>query len=163
MATINSGITMRIIPQTLYDFSNLQGSQSMNFPLGQHIEAGQFTEVDVLVRLHAATVMSEGQTLQVALFTDGYDFSDPASVFFSSGPIAEFSQAGVPTLPAYNIFSASATDTPFGRYIAIQIGATQASSATTLIAAVSVDITLKGGDPSAMPMSPNSYRGYRIL
>jgi hypothetical protein len=80
MATINSGITMRILPLTQFGFTGIGASKNIAFPIGQHIEAGVFTEADMLVRLHTGTQMSAGQSLSVTLSQDGYDFEDPANV-----------------------------------------------------------------------------------
>jgi hypothetical protein len=163
MATINSGITMRILPLTQYGFTGIGASKNISFPIGQHIEAGVFTEADLLVRLHSGTTMSAGQTLSVSLAADGYDFEDPANVFITS-PLVSFTQSGAPTsLPVYSVVTASASALPFGRYVAIVVSASQPAVAAAFNVNLSVDLTLKGGDPRAMPMSPNSFRGYRLL
>jgi hypothetical protein len=163
MATINSGITMRILPLTSYNFANIQNSKNIQFNVGQHIEAGVFTEADLIVRLHTGTVMSAGQIFSISLGTDGYTMEDPTSNFFTAITGVAFTQTGAPTLPAYSVTSASATTTPFGRYLVVALSATQPAAATTFTVNVSVDLVLKGGDPSALPMGPNSFRGYRVL
>jgi hypothetical protein len=163
MATINSGITMRIIPQLFFQFGNVVASNHITVPLGVHIEAGPFTEVDVLVRLHNGTSLAANQTLTINLLTDGYDFEDPGNPFFSASALASLPLTNANTVPYYGVFSASASSTPFGRFLAITLQAQQPAAGGVFNVNISVDMTLKGGDPSAMPMAPNSYRGYRIL
>jgi hypothetical protein len=152
---------MRILPLTQFGFTGIGASKNVSFPIGQHIEAGVFTEADMLVRLHTGTQMSTGQVLSVTLSQDGYDFEDPANVFMN--PLVTFQQSGAPTLPLYSVTTALASTYPFGRYVAIVVTALQPATATTFNVNLSVDLVLKGGDPRSMPMSPNSYRGYRIM
>jgi hypothetical protein len=163
MATINSGITMRIIPILPFGFGSVQNNSHITIPLALHIEAGQFTEADLLVRLHAGSSIAAGQTLAFNLFQDGYDFEDPASVFLATTAIATVTFTSTSSPPAFGVATAGSSTEPLGRYLAVNMVATQPAAAVAFNVYVSVDLVLKGGDPSAMPMSPNSYRGYRIL
>jgi hypothetical protein len=165
MATINSGITMRVMPINSFAFSGLGAGAGMQFLVAQHIEAGVFTELDLIVRLHTGTNMAAGQTLKVVVAQDGYDDQDPASLFAGAN-LATVTQSGAATVPFFSVATAAGGTgtTPWGRYLGVYVSATQSGTGgTTFIANLSIDLVLKGGDPSSLPMSPNSFRGYRLL
>jgi hypothetical protein len=160
MATINSGITLRLMPLTSFTLTNIKASSSIAFPIAQHIEAGVFTEADLIVRLHSGTTMSAGQSVAFSIVPDGWDFEDPTGSFLGTA-LATFTQSGAPTLPAYSVTSTGTS--AFGRFLSVSMPATQPSTAATLVVVASVDLVLKGGDPTNLPRSPNGFVGYRIM
>jgi hypothetical protein len=50
---------------------------------------------------------------------------------------------------------------PSGRLLSVQLTGT-GNTGQTCFAAISIDLTLKAGDPSNLPLGYNTYRGYRI-
>jgi hypothetical protein len=66
--------------------------------------------------------------------------------------------AAVTTTPAYYLLTVAR---PSGRLLSMSITGTQ-SGTNTIQVYLSVDITMKSGDPSALPLDYNTYRGYRI-
>ncbi|MGH7294534.1 MAG: hypothetical protein ACRELB_06370 [Polyangiaceae bacterium] len=179
MTTVNSGLTMRIVPRALYDFTGLQASGKSTITIAQHIDASVFQEADLMVRFHTGTVIQgAAATLTVGLVTDGYDFSDPAPTTSSGGASAfagpnpamgspgTVQATNATAFPSYLLSSwnQGQTTTPFGRLLLILLIAQQGgTSGQTLTALMSIDLVLKGGDPRAMPMMPNGYRGYRVM
>ena len=161
MATVNSGLHLRLLPLTKIDFSNtiLANSAVQTITIAQHIEAHSFTIADLVVRTHAGTSIGAGASLKVNLVADGYDFEDPASQFLSSTNAAQIVLGPSLSGASYNIQSGSAQ---MGRHLAVQLVATQPAAAVALVVFISIDLTLKGGDPSGLMNGPNSFRGYRI-
>jgi hypothetical protein len=179
MATVNSGLTIRVTPRALYNFTGLGAGPAQSVILiAQHIDVSVFQEVDILVRFHGGTIIPTTATVTVGLLADGYDFSDPApattagvpSAFF--GPNVASGQPGVvqatnaTSFPAMFISSMNqgATTTPFSRLLAVQLVAVGGTAAGAMFQALlSVDLVCKGGDPSHLPMMPNGFCGYRLL
>jgi hypothetical protein len=176
----DSSLRMRILPRTKYDFSNLQTTTSMSVVLAQHIDASVFQEVDLIVRLHGGTnIANAASTIVVGVVPDGYDFSDPAPVtgagaygdFLTPAPVrvgvGAVAASSTTTIPSYQVASLNvgggAVPAPFGRLIAVTLYAAQGAASSALVAVLSVDVVLKSGDPTALPLMPNGYRGYRLL
>jgi hypothetical protein len=162
MATINSGITVRLLSRTVF---NVPGgiNTSITFPIASHLDTSVFTEADLLVRFHGGTggtsLPSAGQTATVNVLPDGYDFADPASVFTGSS-IASAQITNSTSIPYYTVL---AIPTPFGRLLSFNLVVVQTSTGGAITVALSLDINLKGGDPTGMPLMPNGFRGYRIM
>jgi hypothetical protein len=165
-----SGMILRVIPFIKYDFGNLSAGQAATFPLAMHIDVSVFTEVDLIVRARSGSIAS-GNFL-VALIPDGYTFDDPATNYFPATPPA-YGDAGTAyfdmsaTFPSYQVSSVGqnlgSSSAPTGRLIAVGLVATQGESGGALMLEFSADLVLKGGNPRALPMMPNGYRGYRIM
>jgi hypothetical protein len=164
MGTVNSGITIRLLPRTLYAFGGATGlvaGGTVTVPIARHIDASTFTEGELMVRAHSGTsiaVGGGGGNFGIEVFDDGYDFEDPAVDFV----------AGLGLLPINNatpipFFGLLPVASPFGRLVGVQLIVNQNAANAALSIALSVDLVLKGGDPSALPMMPNGYRGYRIM
>ena len=83
MPTTNSGVTMRLLPITSFTFSGLGANAGMTIAIAQHIDVTSYTEAHVLFRYHAGTTFtaSTTQKLQAAVYADGWDFEDPATLF----------------------------------------------------------------------------------
>jgi hypothetical protein len=161
MSTVNSGITIRVCPRTLFTFTGLGASGATTIPIAQHIDIAPFTEAELAIRLHSGTTMSAGQTLSFSVLPDGYAFDDPTAVFSGTASTYTTSPVGPPTTPFYNVLQVSGS---FGRLLSVNIVATQGSTGGTAFQpAISLDLVLKGGDPGGMATMLNGFRGYRIL
>jgi hypothetical protein len=164
MGTVNTGITIRLVPRTLYVFGGATGlvaGGTVTVPIARHIDASTFTEADLLVRAHSGTsiaVGGGGGNFGIQPFDDGYDFEDPDVDFVTGVSVIPINNATV--IPFFTSFSIAS---PFGRLLGVQLVANQNAANGVLSIALSVDLVLKGGDPSALPMMPNAYRGYRIM
>jgi hypothetical protein len=165
-----SGMIVRIIPLIKYDFGDLGAGGTSFFPLAVHVDVSVFAEVDLMVRVRSGT-SATGNVL-VAITPDGYTFDDPATNYFPQTPPTYASPGtayfdSTATFPQYvvssvgqNLGSASA---PMARLMAVGLLATQGEGEDDLTVELSVDLALKGGNPKALPMMPNGYRGYRVM
>jgi hypothetical protein len=155
MASINSGLIIRVLPRTAFDFANIQAG-TFSLPLVQKIAAGSFTEATWMIRLHAVNVGAMA-LLTFTSILEGYDFGDPGMIFFQSGPTLNVNPGA--TAPFYNVLAAP---TGTGRLLRLDLTATQPNPAVPLNATISVDLSLKGGDGSAYAMAPNEFGGYGV-
>ena len=155
----NSGIHLRILPVTRIDFTKLQNSQVLTLLIAQHIETHTMTEADIAVRSHTGTDFGGGGTVTADLLQEGFAFDDPANSFVGSSVLS----AAI-TLGAANTYALKGNGSiSLGRHLCVQLKATQSAGGGNLIAVLSIDVYLKGGDPTALLSGPNSFRGYRIL
>ena len=158
-APVSSGLHLRISPLNITDFGNVKNSSALSLILALHIEAHTFTVADFVVRSHAGTNLGGGGGGNVVfdLLADGNDFADPSTSFLGGtvlpAPI---------TLGAAGSYQLATSSKPFGRFLAVKLTATQSAGGGALVAAYSIDVTLKSGDGSALMNAPNSFPGYRI-
>ena len=164
--TMNSGVTIRLLPVTTYTFTGLGTGKSVNLILAQHIDVTTFTEAHFLFRYHAATVVAAG-SLQAGVFADGWDFQDPTTSFFSSAAIATgTSIAATPSGAVLQVIPVSlnlGAGLAFARHLMLQLTFNQTTANSNLVAQVSCDLVLKGGDGGSNVGGPNSYMGYRVM
>jgi hypothetical protein len=165
------GMMLRVLPRTTINCGGLAASQQIFIPIAQHIEASGFTEVDLLVRFHTAQ-LAAGTAVLAAVYSDGWDFDDPSINFGPPGGVAlAMGQPGVvqvtnaTTFPYYQLaqLGGAQTTAPFGRLLNVGVLATMPAAVGNLNFTLSLDLALKGGGAGAMPMSPNTFRGYRIM
>lgn len=131
-------------------------------------DVSPFQEVDLVVRVHAASIASTGSII-VRAEADGFTLEDPAQSFLADRPATPPSGATPAKFGGVTIDSGSPAGTylvtaltgGLGRYIAVAVVASMPSGRGSLSATISVELALKGGDPSGMTPSFNSYRGYR--
>lgn len=161
MTTIASGMTMRLIPRTVYNFGNVQTTTSIAFNVCSHIDTSVFQEASFLIRAHAGSIAA-GASIKFDIFADGWTLEDPGINLFNTndqiGVLGNVTFAGVVTFPSYQLVN---VQRPSGRLLAVQITGTQ-TGGVACNGAFSIDLTLKGGDPSNLPLDYNTYRGYRI-
>lgn len=67
--------------------------------------------------------------------------------------------SGTFAAPSYALLTVAK---PSGRLLSLSIVGHQGSNTTACNVTLSIDITMKSGDPSALPLDYNTYRGYRI-
>src|SRR5579871_946232 len=151
-----SGVVRRLLPITTCTFSGAQGSQNLSYTVAKHLELGPFTEATLLWRRHSGTVIGTGATLVLTVGTDGYDFGDPSTNFDE--------QIGTTTVSSFStpIVTPVTFTSGLGRMLRCTIKGTQPASPVSLIAVMSVDAILKGGDPTALMQGPNAACGYRV-
>lgn len=150
----NTGLILRILPKTLYDFTNIANGSAITIPLASKVDVSVFTEAVWIIRGHSATITG---SIAFTSLLDGYDFGDPATSFSANGGTSTFT-GGTP-IPAYTTLSAGSN---FGRLIGLKMVATQSAGGGTMNIQLSVDLALKGGDPRELTAIANFYRGYRV-
>ena len=163
MGTINGGMTLKLTPITKYDFSSLKASGTVAQVLCQHVDVSNYTEAELEIRFHAGTSMPTGTSLSVQAYEDGWSSEDPAAVFSNvnnAGGTA-FANYAVPAASAFPLYQILNLPVPTGRLINLYLVAQQPVSPLGLIALLSVDIVVKGGDMTGAQMGPNTYLGYR--
>jgi hypothetical protein len=164
---------LRILPKTPFDFSNLAPGTSQFFPLAQHIDVGQATQISLVARLHAADIGSgsvinanllgipSSPSVALVMYGDAWTLEDPGTELGVQGvgtPLATCAFTSQTSAPCAMIVSPTA---PFGRLVLIGVMAVQAlGSAVSLQAIVSLDLILKGDEERASPSRYNTYLGY---
>jgi hypothetical protein len=163
MSTVNSGIVLRVLPRTVFTFTGLGASPAAaTVPVAQHIDVTPFTEAELQIRFHAgSTGLSAGQTVSVSVLPEGYTFDDPTAVFTGTPATFTTPAGGPAALPFYTLLP---VPTGFGRLLSVSVVANGGNVAgANYQFALSLDLLLKGGDPGAIAMMPNGFRGYRIM
>jgi hypothetical protein len=163
MAAVASGMTMRALSKTPYDCSNLAASTTQTIILCQHIDVSVFQEVTFLIRAHAGSIGASA-TLTVNILADGWTLEDPGLSLTNTADaggtaLGSYVLNNSTTYPAYGLLTVAK---PSGRLLSLNLVASQFSSVRTIQATLSIDVTMKSGDPSALPLDYNTYRGYRI-
>lgn len=157
-AISGTGMTMRIIPQTTYTFDNLAAGTDQVIIIAQHIDVGPFEEVDFMVRCYTGGFGSAGCKIEVLAIPDGWTPESPTTRFLDNAAATTVLLDSSISLPFY---SSTALSSGFGRLLTIGIMATQATPPVACNAVLSIDLAMKGGDPSGIMPSFNTYRGYR--
>ena len=154
MATINGGLVARLLPMTTWTFSGLDAGQTENVIFTRQFNASVFTEGHLQIRMYESSVLSAGTSIKVSAKSDAHAFDDPTDEFTQlQGSVTFTSADAVPGFRTLGI-------TLFGRLLQVDILATQASPAAALVASMSVDLVLKGGDPAALDLRPGETLGY---
>jgi hypothetical protein len=168
-AIISTSTTLRVIPRLDYEFSTLHDDGFTYIPLGVHIDISPFQEVDLVVRVHTVNIAS-GAKITVFASADGFTMEDPTTSFFAMAPATPPGGSAPPNYGAVLLDSTTTAGAylvttlagPLGRLIAVFLNPHQKSdSRVAITASISVDLVMKGGDPSGIAMAYNTYRGYR--
>lgn len=162
-AISSTGMMMRIIPRTVYDFTKVQASQTVQFIIAQHIDVGPFQEADFMIRCYNPSISPAGASITIQLLADGYTLDEPSLDFFSvnDGKSSAFGSIVYGNTTTTTTYSVLSVNNQFGRMLAVRLIATQPASTGSLVATISIDLALKGGDPAGLHPSYNTYRGYR--
>jgi hypothetical protein len=166
MSTINSGIVLRLLPKTAYDFSKITAGvgNSQIITLAQHIDVAPFTEAVFIVRAHTLS-LAGAATITFSVVIDGYEFGDPGVTGFlqPNNPAgAPLGQVQMTSGTVFPFFQNLAVPTNFGRFVAIQLTGAVPMGAVGGTCAISVDLSLKGGDATMRAFVPNTFQGYRL-
>ena len=164
MSTVNSGLVLRLLPKTSYDFSKIIAGAGNNqvLTLAQHIDVAFFAEATFIIRAHAVSIAGAASIVFGVVF-DGYEFGDPGVTGFlqpnvpAGGPIAQLTMNSSTTGPFFNNL---AVPVNFARFLAIQLTGNVPVGAVGGTCTISVDLSLKGGDPSGRIAAPNTFLGY---
>ena len=152
-----NGITKRLLPRTQYAFGNVGGNQGETVQLATHLEVYGFSAAAFILRLHPGTNVGVGAQLQFLVMADGHDFQDPSTPF-----LTQLASATVDSTVVYPFFTVLEV-TGFGRYLEVQLVGTQPAAPVGLLAQVSLDVVLRGGDPTPYIPAGNALLGYENL
>jgi hypothetical protein len=159
-AISGTGMTMRVFTRTPVNFDSLRNDTNQVLWICQHIDVSPFEEVDLVVRAHTATIGS-GASIAVEAFPDGWTPEDPALTFVDgSRSYAIVTLSSSSSIPLYKT---QALLSGFGRLVSIAVTGTMPAGMTPVDchAVLSIDLVMKGGDPSGIVPAFNTYRGYR--
>jgi hypothetical protein len=138
------GIVMRLVSHRLVDFSGLE-SGSQTIILARRVDASQWREGVLYLRLHNGTSISAPTTLDFGIYDDGYTAEDPAAITASNMPsflTALQSLTDLKGKAAQEMVVINLT-TPFPSMLAFAISASQGASPSTARVVISADLTLK--------------------
>ncbi len=164
MPTVYSGIVLRLLPKTAFDFSKITAGNSQTLTLAQHIDVAPFTEATFILRAHAVSIAG-GATIDFNVLIDGFDFDDPGVTGFlqpnnaGGGAIAQLNMTNATTAP---FFANLSVPSNYGRFLALQLSGVVPGGGVGGTCTISVDLSLKGGDPTARAFVPNSFLGYAM-
>ena len=137
---------LNIVPKTTLSFSvnALPNGQVVTQPMALNIPCGDYREATLLLRVHSFTGAA-GAKVEAQLFNSAPTAEDPAAVFragaFSPTGLASVSWAsGLPPTLAFGTVSAG-----LGESLDVLVSVTQATAATTIAVAISIDLALKAG------------------
>jgi len=131
------GRTIRVCPPRDFDFSDLGSNDEQTITIAERLDASQFDELDLMVRVHTAATIASAITVQVV--SDGFTTDDPATEFFSD-PIGSVSLNGNQNAGTLSISNISSK---LGAMVAVQVKGTQAGSPATNSARLSIDLAMK--------------------
>lgn len=134
-----SGIVMRLLPRTDYNFNNVQASTSVIIWPTQDVDVSRYREGTLLVRVHANTIGTTA-TFIAALRASLPSKEDPAQFFRAQSDLAYVQIVNSTPAPSLQPVALPA---PFGGFVSLQLRASQPASTTNLSLTISVDLSLK--------------------
>ena len=143
-----TGLLINAVPKTSFDLGGLfQNSTtvSLQIPLAGPIDALDFIDAYLVVRVHQLTITNDGDLISVGLYSDGFLDSQTGAMAITSFARVDIDNESM--APALLIAGAPVV----GTYVAVGISGTRISTPPSTIAAtISVDVLLRG--PDATPL-----------
>ena len=134
-----SGILLPVLPKRTYDFTGLDLSVPESQLILERIDASEFVEAIVILRVHSAS--AAGGTIKIQLYEDGYCKWDPGLKFLQN--IAAL-QIDSTTVAPKLIASGRVVQ---GQLISLGIEGNR-TSAAQLTATISIDLCLRTSEDS---------------
>lgn len=136
-----AGRTIRVCPPRDFDFGDLGANDTSTVTVEERIDASQYDEVDLIVRVHQdATLASGAGHVKVQIVSDGYTTDDPSQDFFSE-VLGSIKLQGAITAGELELATVSS---PLGAMVAVQVeGKQPATAVTTQNARLSIDLAFK--------------------
>lgn len=136
-----SGTLLSLLDMTSYNFDDVGDAGSVETLLASNIDVSRYSSGDLLLRVHANSIGASA-SLKAELRRVLPSPQDPSKIFVQSlaGGIASVT---VDNSKAAASLLMDALDAPLGSYLNLYLVATQASTATTLSATISVELALK--------------------
>lgn len=150
---------MRLLCKTFYDFGSLATAANRTIALCQHIDVSVFQEISFLVRAHAGAIASSN-TITVNVLADGWTLEEPGLTLTNTQDASATVLDNVQYTSSFTapVYSLIAVAKPAGRLLALNVIGHQNSSGTNCNITLSIDVTMKSGVPSALPLDYNTYR-----
>jgi len=134
-----AGALLTVVPKRVYDFGATSVGSIAVITAAERIDVTGYVDCMLAVRVHAATL--SGGTIAVDIFGDGFTPEQPALPFRTALPL--FTSGVIPAAVALVTYGG----TVHGQYIALQISGNR-TSASSLVATLSIDLVLRSPDPS---------------
>ena len=133
-----------ILPKTTYDFSNLAATLTAAVPVALNIPTTDARELVLLPRIHSVTWSTNADITFDLKVTAPSDF-DPNGVYRASAALVtvNVTQPNLPTSSAANFMKPGSATSGVGAYADLIITFKQATSVSTYIITVSVDVERK--------------------
>jgi hypothetical protein len=138
------GKLLRLVPKRKFDFSSVAVGQSEEVVLVQGIDVSQWREVALLVRTHTNSFTGSVGQIEIKAYLDGRTAEDPKLLFASASAQVSILIDSTTPAPSYQIGNCG---TNIGALLKISATGTKASSTAAIVAALSIDMTVKSGVP----------------
>jgi hypothetical protein len=137
-----AGRVIRLVPKTPYEFNTLGVSGQTTLALAQRVDVSQYTELTLMVRVHALDIPSGVGSIKVQAVPDGHTSEDPGLSFLDTGTV--LGSVTIATGSAVPGYTTKALSAGAGPMIAVLLVASQdTSQVTNLDATISVDLCMK--------------------
>ena len=130
---------VRVTDPKTFDFDDIGNGGDQTLTIARRVPSAQFTQLDLMVRVHEDVTLVTNGTIVVNVVTDGFTEDDPTVDFFGAA-IATVTLSGPLSAGDFTVWTAT---TKLGAMVAVQIVATQPGTAGTLHAKISIDLALK--------------------
>jgi len=141
-----AGRTIRVCPPRDFNFGGLGDSDFQEIIIAERIDASQFDQLDLCVRVHEDSLIPENGTIQVFVLSDGFTTDDPSEDFYSDplGQGITFTGNSNGAGPLEGTFELENVTTDLGAMVAVRVKGTQPGTAgTNFTARLSIDLALK--------------------
>jgi hypothetical protein len=137
-----NGRVIRVCPERTFTFTDLGNNDVQEIVIAERIDCSQYTYVDLIARVHSATIGAVNAKIEVKIACDAWTPEDPTKEFKKvlTAATVELNSTSVASIPVLLTGSASSQ---LGAMLKVIVAGTQPSSATTLTARISIDLVLK--------------------
>jgi len=130
---------VRVTDPETHDFDEIGDAGTQTITLARRLSSSEFTQLDLLVRVHEAVTLVTDGSIVVNVVADGFTHDDPSVDFFGE-VLASVTLSGALTAGQFEIATATSK---LGSMVAVQIVATQPQTAGTLSSRLSMDLVFK--------------------
>ena len=137
-----AGQIIPLFSRRTFDFSKLQGSQTIPVPIVKAVDVSQYTQATLEVRVHSMTISGGSAYIRVKLYTTAPSAEDPGRDFVYGSAVATTSNLSssntAPTLLVAQVSSG------FGGMLAVAVeGEQPGSPVVSLTADLSAQLVVK--------------------
>lgn len=136
-----AGNVRNVITRRVFNLSNVGGSSTQDIPLVRGIDVSSAKAIDMVVRVHAATVGASGTIViharAISLTNEEPDVDFTNTVDLATATIDPTVASAAPTLVLETLTP------PFGHMITLFLRGTQPASPVTLSATLSIDLVTR--------------------
>src|SRR5262249_19941928 len=139
-----AGQVIRVIPKRTLDFTSVSSGsgQAEEIVLAQGIDISNWREVSMMVRTHSTGFGGNIGQIDIYAYMEGRTPEDPGILFATTAPLGTVTINSSTVAPAYSVTSVGSN---LGAMVKIAAKGTRTSSngSNTILAAVSIDLSLK--------------------